>query len=155
MDQSSRISFLFYLFHFWRNQHAVFRVHAQFYFTMQSAQGLLFSTCSPPLDLFQFHFLFLFTYFVNIFLLMFKYSFLPFPPTPPTTLLVIVHRPFILFPANPSPFSSIIPSPLVTVGLFSISMSLVMFCLLVCFVDWVPVKGEIIWYLHFTAWLIS
>ena len=35
------------------------------------------------------------------------------------------------------------------------SVSLVIFCLLFSFVDYVPVKGEIIWYLSLTAWLIS
>ena len=34
-------------------------------------------------------------------------------------------------------------------------MSLVTFCLLFSFVDYVPVKGETIWYLSLTAWLIS
>ena len=34
-------------------------------------------------------------------------------------------------------------------------MSLVVFCLLFSFVDYVPVKGEILWYLSLTAWLIS
>ena len=34
-------------------------------------------------------------------------------------------------------------------------MSLVIFCLLLSFVDYVPVKGEIIWYLSLTVWLIS
>ena len=34
-------------------------------------------------------------------------------------------------------------------------MSLVIFCLLFSLVDQVPVKGEIIWYLSLTAWLIS
>ena len=29
------------------------------------------------------------------------------------------------------------------------------YILLVCFVDWVPVKGEIIWYLSLNSWLIS
>ena len=46
-------------------------------------------------------------------------------------------------------------SPLVTVSFFFISMSLVIFCLLVCCVDYVPSIGEIIWYLSFTSWLIS
>ena len=45
--------------------------------------------------------------------------------------------------------------PLVTVTLLLVSMFLVIFCLLVCFVDYVPVKGEIIWYLSLTTWLIS
>ena len=34
-------------------------------------------------------------------------------------------------------------------------MSLVIFCLLFSFVDYVPVKGEIIGYLSVTSWLIS
>ena len=34
-------------------------------------------------------------------------------------------------------------------------MSLVIFCLLFSFVDYVPVKGEIIWYLSLTVWLNS
>ena len=45
------------------------------------------------------------------------------------------------------------PSPLVTVSLFFISMPLVIFCSFVCFVDQVPLKGEIIWYLSFTTGL--
>ena len=36
-----------------------------------------------------------------------------------------------------------------------ISMFLVIFCLLFFSVDYVPVKGEIIWYLSLTTWLIS
>ena len=39
--------------------------------------------------------------------------------------------------------------------LFLTSMSLVIFCLLFSLVDYVPVKGEIIWYLSLTTWLIS
>ena len=39
--------------------------------------------------------------------------------------------------------------------MFLIAMSLVIFCLLFSFVDYVPVKDEIIWYLSLTAWLIS
>ena len=34
-------------------------------------------------------------------------------------------------------------------------MSLVMFCLLFSFVDYVPVKGEIIWYLSLTVWSVG
>ena len=58
--------------------------------------------------------------------------------------------PFPSFHRYPLP-----PSPLVTVSLFIISKSWVLFCLLVCCVDQVPLIGEIIWYLSFTAWLIS
>ena len=54
---------------------------------------------------------------------MFKYSFLPFPPTPPhhpspphlpplfPPRFVIAHVSFIVIPVNPSPYSPIIPSP--------------------------------------------
>ena len=55
-----------------------------------------------------------------------------------------------LFPLSPSP-----PPALVIVRLFLTSMSLVIFCLLFSSIDYVPVTGEIIWYLSFTAWLIS
>ena len=34
-------------------------------------------------------------------------------------------------------------------------MFLVIFCLLFSSVDYIPVKGEIIWYLSLTVWLIS
>ena len=34
-------------------------------------------------------------------------------------------------------------------------MTLVIFCLLFSFVDYVPVTGEIMWYLSLTAWLVS
>ena len=47
-------------------------------------------------------------------------------------------------------------SPGWTIKTFHITtMSLVIFCLLFSSVDYVPVKGEIIWYLSLTAWLIS
>ena len=46
-------------------------------------------------------------------------------------------------------------SPLALVRLFLTSMSLVIFCLFFSSIDYVPVKGEIIWYLSLTAWLIS
>ena len=45
-------------------------------------------------------------------------------------------------------------SPLAIVTLFLTSMSLVIL-LAFSFVDYVPVKGEIIWYLSLTTWLIS
>ena len=103
-------------------------------------------------------------FFLILFLL--KYSFLPFPSPPqpsplpssvstppwfcPCVLYSCSCKPFTLFPLLCPPLS-----PLVTVLLFLISMSLVIFCLLDCFVDYVPVKGEIIWYLSLTTWLIS
>ena len=81
--------------------------------------------------------------------LLFKYSCLHVLPTPPPdpshphfSPLVLppfgfVHVSFVHISENPSPFPLIISSHplLVTVSLFLISMSLVMFCLLVCFVD--------------------
>ena len=79
------------------------------------------------------------------------------PPSPASTpALGFVHVSFIVVPENTSPyhpFSS--PLPLANVRLFSTSMALVIFGLLFSFVDYVPVKGEIIWYLSLTAWLIS
>ena len=58
-----------------------------------------------------------------------------------------------LFPFFPLLFPS--PSLLVIVSLFCISMSPVLFFLFLCFVDQVPLRGEIIWHLSFTTWLIS
>ena len=88
--------------------------------------------------------------FFQIILLLFNYSRLHLPPTtapynpshphlhpllPP--LLGFVHVSFIVVPENLSPFPPLSPptSPLVTVRLFLISMSLVILCLFVCFVD--------------------
>ena len=81
------------------------------------------------------------------------------PPTCDPTPLWLC--PWVLYACSlmtlpPSPTGLSPPtSPLVTVSLFFISMSVVIFCLRVCFVDLVPLIGEIIWYLSFTAWLIS
>ena len=61
-----------------------------------------------------------------------------------------MHVPWWLFSYYPSP-----PSFLVTVSLIFILMSLAVFCLRVCFVDYVPFIGEIMWYMSFTTWLIS
>ena len=90
------------------------------------------------------------------------------PPTPPLTpakptcsLLLptsppgFVHVCLTVVPENLFPHYPLSPPPLVTIKLFLISMSLVIFCLLFSFVDYVPIKGEIIWYLSLTAWLIS
>ena len=57
-----------------------------------------------------------------------------------------------LYPLSPPPT----PTPaLAIVRLFLTSMSLVIFCLLFSSIAYVPVKGEIIWYLSLTSWLIS
>ena len=104
------------------------------------------------------------------FLLLFKYNCLHFLPTTPlqpqlaplptldptpvwfcpSVLYTCSRKPCPLFPPLSPP-----TSPLVTVSLFLISMSLVIFCLLICFVDQVPLISEIIRCVSFTACLIS
>ena len=75
------------------------------------------------------------------------------PLTPTSTLpLDFVHVSFIVVPVIPS---SHCPPPPAIVRLFLTSMYLVIFCLLFSSIDYVPVKGEIIWYLSLTIWLIS
>ena len=62
----------------------------------------------------------------------------------------------VLYSSSCNPLSLSPPhSPLTIVRLFLTSISLVIFCLLFSSVDYVPVKGEIIWYLSLTIWLIS
>ena len=65
--------------------------------------------------------------------------------------------PCVLYSSSYRPLSSLSPphSPVAKLTMFLISMSLVIFCLLFSFVDYIPVKGEIIWYLSLTACLIS
>ena len=93
------------------------------------------------------------------------YAFSPHPFTPPqlkpppsftsTLPLDFVYGSFILVPIIPSPHCPL-PTPLLAiVRLFLISMSLVIFSFLFSSVDYVPVKGEIIWNLSLTAWLIA
>ena len=96
--------------------------------------------------------IYLFIYLsLNIFLLLFNYSCLHFLPTPPThpsqthllplpppsplvlsmcPLYVVLEDPYLIFRHYPSPLS-----PLVTISLFFISISLLVFYLLVCFGD--------------------
>ena len=85
---------------------------------------------------------------------------LPTPAKP--TCLPILHPPpwfcpCVLYSSSCKPFSPLSPphSPLAIVRLFLTSMSPVIFCLLFSSVVYVPVKGDIIWYLSITAWLIS
>ena len=108
--------------------------------------------------------LFYFILFLKKFVLLFSYSclhFLPIPPLHPSQ----THLP-PLPPPSPLILSIVVPckllsplspphSPLAIVRLFLTSMSLVIFCLLFSSIYYVPVKGEIIWYLSLTAWLIS
>ena len=87
------------------------------------------------------------------------------PPTPPIPTSYSRSYPFWLCPCvlyiyflrRLPLFSPIIsvPSPLWLLSVRSLLQSLVIFCSLVCFVDSVPIKGEIIWYVSFTTWLIS
>ena len=87
----------------------------------------------------------------------------PLYPTPakPTSLPCFHPSPWfypcVLYSSSWKPFSPIaLPhSPVAIVRLFLTSVSLVIFCLLFSSVDYFPVKGEIIWYLSLTAWLIS
>ena len=81
----------------------------------------------------------------------------PPPPLYPTPLWIC---PCVLYTCSLTtlpPFPPLSPptSPLVMVSLFLISMSLVLFCSLVYFVHYISLTSEIIWYLTFTAWLIS
>ena len=98
----------------------------------------------------------------KIILLLFNESCLHFPPTPlshlppllPPSFLVC---PCVLYSSSWKCFSPLSPPPLrlAIVRLFLTSMTLLIFCLLFSFVDYVPVKGEIIWYLSLTTWLMS
>ena len=78
------------------------------------------------------------------------------PPSSTSTLpLGFLHVSFIVVPEKPLSQLSPPHNPMVIARLFLTSMSLVIFCLLFSFVDYVSVKGEIIWYLSLTVWLIS
>ena len=78
------------------------------------------------------------------------------PPSPTSTLpLDFVHVSFIVVPVIPSPHCPLPHCPLTIVRLFLTSISLVIFCFLFSSIYYVPVKGEIIWYLSLTTWLIS
>ena len=73
---------------------------------------------------------------------------------PPLKLppLALSMCPLYMFLDDPSPsllHYPPLPSPLVTVNLSFISMFLALFCSIICFVDQVPVRGEIIWYFSF------
>ena len=74
----------------------------------------------------------------------------PIPPPP-------WFGPCVLYSSSCNPLSSLSPphSPLPIVRLFLTSMSLVIFCFLFSSIYYVPVKGEIIWYLSLSGWLIS
>ena len=91
---------------------------------------------------------------------LFSLSLHPTPAKP--TSLPLLHPPpwfcpCVLYSSSCNPLSPLSPphSSLAIVRLFLTSMSLVIFCLLFSSVNYVPVKGEIIWYLSLTVWLIS
>ena len=74
------------------------------------------------------------------------------PTSLPASTLPCLHPPLwfcpcVLHSSSCKPLSPLSPphSPLAIVRLFLISMSLFIFCLLFSFVDYVPVKGEIIY----------
>ena len=108
-----------------------------------------------------FLFLFLFIYCESVTIVcIFSPSLHP-PTDNPTSLPYLSPPPWFcpsgLSTSSRKPFSPLSPphSPLAIVTLFLISMCLVIFPLFFSFVDYVPVKGEIIWYLSLTFWLIS
>ena len=105
--------------------------------------------------------------FLKIILLLFNYSCLHFLPTPPhphpsppcslasTLPLDFVHVSFIVVPENPSPHCPL-PSPVwLLLDCSSFQCHWVYFVCFFSFVAYVQVKGEIIWYLSLTTWLIS
>ena len=103
-----------------------------------------------------------FNYFIVVQLQLSAFSLHPSTPPqlkPPS--LLCFHPPPLLCPcvlySSWEPFfpQSLPPSPLAIVRLFLTSMSVVIFYLLFSFVDYVPLKGEIIWYLSLNNWLIS
>ena len=75
------------------------------------------------------------------------------PPPSPASTSILSMCPLQQLLKTPLPTGP--PRPPATVRLLLTSMSLLIFCLLFSSVDYVPVKGEIIWYLSLTAWLIS
>ena len=104
---------------------------------------------------------FFFTFFKFIFYFYSVTIVCIFSPANPTSLLHLYPPswfcPCVLYSSSYRPLSPLSPShsPVAILTMFLISMSLVIFCLLFSFVDYVPVKGEIIWYLSLTAWLFS
>ena len=115
-----------------------------------------------PVFSFSFHHFpsshFLKNYFIVVQLQLNSFSLPPSPPTPTKpTSLPCFHPPLwfcpcVLYGSSWKPFSplSLPHSLLDIVRLFLTSVTLVIFCFLFSFVYYVPIKGEIIWYLsHF------
>ena len=78
-------------------------------------------------------------------------------PTPAEPTSPPQFCPCVLYNSSCNPLFPLSPphSPLATARLFPTSMSLVVFCLLFSSIHYVPVKGEIIWYLSLTVCIIS
>ena len=109
-------------------------------------------------------YLFLFTikYFIVVLLQLFQFSTLcstlPIPPHSLSQSLHCCPYPWVIHTCSQTgPFLFPLlstPCHLLAVSLFLVSMPLVLFYSFVCFVHQVPLTGEIIWYLSFTAWII-
>ena len=106
-------------------------------------------------------FLILILYYYSITVVcLFSPSFHPTPAEPPS--LPLLHPslwfcPCVLYSSSCNPLSSLSPphSHLTIVRLFLTSMSWLYFVSFFSSIYYVPVKGEIIWYLSLTVWLIS
>ena len=151
-----------------------FNLHFLIFKLCQASFHILFAICISPLvrDLFKFLHVFkwiisfiiveFFNYFIVVQLQLSAFYPHHYPHTPakPTSLLCFHPPPWfcpcVLYSISWKPFPLLSPSlsPL-ALRLFLISVSLVIFCLLFSSVDYVPVKGESIWYLSLTTWLIS
>ena len=124
---------------------------------------------SSPISLFfvlesasKFYFIF-FTFFIVVQVQLSPFSPHHCPPPQPSPPPILNPTPIWLCPCVFYTCSFTTPSPpplspptstLVTVNLFLISTSLVMLCLLVCFVDQVPLIDEIIWYVYEEHWYV-
>ena len=102
---------------------------------------------------FYYYYFFKFIYFYSVTIVcIFSPSLHPTPASPtslPHLYPPPCFCPCVLYSSSYRPLSPLSPphSPVAIVTVFLISMSLVIFCLLFSFVDYVPVKGEIIWYI--------
>ena len=117
---------------------------------------------SPPLQPMCFFYFFIFYFYCYSITVVCLFSPSLHPtPAEPTSLPHLYPPPWfcpcVLYSSSCNSLFSLSPphSPLAIVRLFLTSMSLVVSCSLFSSVDYVPVKGEIIWYLSLTIWLIS
>ena len=128
--------------------------------------NLGFLTCLLNTNTFRYFYFILFYFFKFFYcysitvVCLFSPSLHPHPsqtPFPPPSHPPPWFGPCVLYSSSCNPLSSLSPphSPLPIVRLFLTSMSLVIFCLLFSSIYNVLLKGEIIWYLSLTVWLIS